>query len=120
MAWQEKGSLFEDAGDVGGDIQVGKSFERRFVNPDLPGRLIDVTLYPVQEEGAVVVDVQMHTEFMICQDIEDPGSTEEWCDYRYVTLKTTGFGTVEQAEAAAEEVLAKYDPAEITWDGEPF
>lgn len=120
MAWQEKNSLFEDAGDMGGDVQVGKAYSRRFFNPDLPGRLITINLYPVKEEGSAVIGVQMQTEFMICRDIEDPGSTEEWSTYRYVNLPIIGFGTAEQAELSCMKVLPKYDPAGTVWNGEPF
>lgn len=120
MVWQEKDDLFKDAGDTGGDVQVGKAYSRRFFNPDLPGRLVTMCLYPIREEGSAVVGVQMQTEFMICRDTEDPGSTEEWSDYRYVDLPIIGFGTVEQAELSCMEVLPKYDPAKIVWNGEPF
>ncbi len=76
--WVEKGELFEDAGDVGGDIQVGKAFDRRWVHRELPGRVLTIAAYPIQGDGSTPmppedapVHVQWQIQKTICTDIED-------------------------------------------------
>jgi hypothetical protein len=72
------------------------------------------------------VGLKMQTEFMICGDIDDPGSTEEWCDYRYDEPDTRPYtGTVEEILAAAEADALKMvrqfnGERDIHWDGKPF
>lgn len=70
--------------------------------------------------------VQMVTEFMICDDVDDPGSTEKWSIYAYQSRETPPFpGTVEEiikaAEAKAVALAEGFDAnLSIHWDGERF
>jgi len=72
------------------------------------------------------VGLRMQTEFMICRDIDDPGSTEEWCDYEYNDLDTRPYtGKVEEILAKAEADALKQvrmfnAERDIHWDGKPF
>lgn len=72
------------------------------------------------------VGLTMQTEFMICRDINDPGSTEEWCDYQYEELDAAPFtGTEEEivakANAAALKRVRMFNgERDIHWDGKPF
>lgn len=73
------------------------------------------------------VDLQMQTEFMICRDVDDPGSTEEWSEYQYdyVDDRPPYTGTIPEilaaANAAALQEVQTFDADKyITWDGKPF
>lgn len=72
------------------------------------------------------VGIQMVTEFMICADVDDPGSTEEWSVYAYQDRETPPFsGTVEEIVKAAEAkavALAEGFDADLSihWNGEKF
>lgn len=127
--WRELGELAEDAGDVGGDIQIGAAPERRFTHATLPGRVVDVTAYPIKGDGSnpmppeeAPVHVSWQHHLTICRDVADPGSTEEWADVRYPKVPEEyggPYATVEEAEAAARRLVAEFDPSGIEWDGDP-
>lgn len=124
--WQEQGELFEDAGDMGGDVQVGKAFNRRFINPDLPGRLVTVNVYPIAGDGnnepdLSEVDIECQVEYMICEDMDDPGGTEVWSDIKYDRdIDVLVSDSIEKAESAAKNYVKRFLPEHIAWDGEPF
>jgi hypothetical protein len=127
--WRELGELTEDAGDVGGDIQIGAAPERRFTHATLPGRVVDVTAYPIKGDGSnpmppedAPIHVSWQRHLTTCGDITDPGGTEQWADVRYpeVPKEFAGpYATVEEAEAAARRLVAEFDPSGIEWDGDP-
>jgi hypothetical protein len=127
MSWYEvEGGIFDDAGDQGGDVQVGRSFSKRFHNTKIPGVHVDAVAYPVAGDGnsepdLTDVGVQLCVEFMICTDLKDPGGTEKWCDYRYSNkADPLRYGSVKLAEAAARKVVENFTLFDIDWDGEPF
>lgn len=70
------------------------------------------------------VGVESLIEFMICEDLGDPGGTEEWSEYRYGPLDTRPYsGTAEVMIAEAEQDalawIMRYDADKfIAWDGE--
>jgi hypothetical protein len=126
--WKDDGHGIGKAGDVGGDIQVGEAYCRRFVHSRLAGRHIEVRAYPVANsqpdpgaEPTISLDVQ--TELMVATDPEDPGGSEEWSDLEYSDLPEQyerTYPSVEAAEQAAQEYLRQLDPArDFTWDGKP-
>lgn len=124
--WIMRCGLFKDAGDFGGDVQAGKSYSLSFRHATLPGRLVTVTAYPVWTEGPgdeeKTLTLEMQQELMICRDLDDPGSTEVWCDVSYVDLGERFNGvytTVERAETAACRLVLSQTPHDITWDGIP-
>lgn len=125
--WQQYGETIPDEGAVGGDIQAGRAPGKRFVNPEKPGAVFDVMAYPIFGDGtnamagpkdAVYVDVQYH--YTVCRDVDSPGDTEEWSDVQYESSRVTPirkFASVEDAEVFCDEVIKKYTPDRITWDG---
>lgn len=124
--WIRSGEIWADDGNPGGDEQVGKAASIRFVNPDLPGRMVTIYAYPHAPEGDDGHDlenlgVDTATEYMICRDLEDPGSTEEWSTYQYGTLDTAPLrADVSVAESVAYLWTSVRKGDEIGWDGEPF
>ncbi|MCP9209574.1 hypothetical protein [Streptomyces cucumeris] len=145
MGWVQYGDIQTDDGDYGGDIQIGKATHVRFIHTGMPGRLVTVTAYPVApersietQEGSVVhfhgfesdmnaVGIQSQIELMICGDIDDPGSTEEWSDYLYENLDTRPYSRgddetkVKAAEVDALRWVERFDAnRDIHWDGERF
>lgn len=145
MGWVQYGDVNTDDGEYGGDIQVGKASHVRFTHTDMPGRLVTVYAYPTAPERSIEttegtkttfhgykhdldsVGIQVQTEFMVCDDIDDPGSTERWSDYRYQELDTRpytrgdGDDRVKAAEVDALRWIERFDAnRDIAWDGEPF
>jgi hypothetical protein len=126
MSWIEKGVLNEDAGDVGGDDQIGPAFARRFVNPDLPGRLVTVCTYVVRDDMDIrngEWDVEEQIEYLICADMSDPGGTETWSEYSYErgTLDGRVRHSFEAAQADAREHIGRISPSDFYgWDGKEF
>jgi hypothetical protein len=128
--WKDDGHGITEAGDVGGDIQVGRAFSRRFVHSRLAGRHIEVRCYPIKGDGMTdhvpedVIRLEVQTELMAATDPEDPGGTEVWSDLAYEDALPEAFDldylSVEKAEEAAQRYLKQLDPAlHFTWDGKP-
>src|SRR5215469_3802815 len=93
-----------EAGDVGGDIQAGKSWSVRFVRDDLPCCLIDVTFYPVQyEETPGEWAVQRQVEWLLCSDPRDPWGNEVWSRDEYDDVSPVVIGSAEEAEREARD-----------------
>jgi hypothetical protein len=143
MGWVLHGAPWTDDGDHS-PLQVGRAAHIRFRHADKVGRLLTVTAYPkapereiVTREGSVEtfhgyefdmgqLAVEAQTEFMICDDINDPGGTENWCDYRYKVLDVDPYtGSDDEKTRAAEGDALKYirrfnGERDIDWDGERF
>lgn len=137
------GEPWTDNGDYS-PLQVGKAAHVRFRHLDKPGRLLTVTAYPMAPEVSITtrkgsvetfhgyrfdmdqLAVETQTEFMICEDIGDPGGTESWSDYRYKTLTVaprTGSDNekTRAAEADALAFIRRFNgERDIDWDGEQF
>ena len=142
MGWQKEKSGIVSGSDVGGDVQVGKAFSARFVNPDLPRCVVEITVFPSApersaetQEGSVTtfhgftndldsLGLDTQTEYVIANegaDMDSPWDDAEWDRTDFDTLDTAPFGgDVKKAEAAALRWLENFDPAHITWDGKPF
>ncbi len=71
------------AGDVGGDAQVGDAYSARWTRPLPDGTwgVVDRVYYVADVGDGLYVECQ--TEYLICTDPSDPGSTEVWADARY-------------------------------------
>jgi hypothetical protein len=117
--WVQHGVIWPDDG-THSDEQVGNAASVRFANPELPGRLL--TVYAFGEMGeSGEIDLKTMTEFMICRDLDDPGSTEEWCDYQYEELDHRPLKGVADAQSVALGWVKSFDAnRDIHWDGEPF
>lgn len=127
--WKDDGNGVRAAGAVGGDIQVGEAYSRRFVHSRLAGRAITVQAYPVMGDSSTpeipndVIRLEVQTELMVATDPDDLGSTEVWSDYEYSELPEAfevDYPDVETAELAARRYLKQLDPAlHFGWDGRP-
>lgn len=126
--WKDDGHGIVEAGDVGGDVQAGKAYSRRFVHERLAGRHIEVRAYPVYEHDMGDPDnpsvrLEVQTELMVATDPDDPGGTEVWSDLEYSDLPEKydrEYSSATAAGAAALGYLRQLDPAlHFTWDGRP-
>lgn len=122
--WRTHGAICE-AGDIGGDIQVGGAVEKRYVNSAYPGRLVIVAICPIAGDGTDAMaslesdtSLQVQIEYMICRDVDAPGDTEEWSDYRYMTIPLPPGTNIRQAEALCTPFLELYNGTNIVWNGE--
>jgi hypothetical protein len=137
MAWKiDPTGLMTDDGQPGGDVQVGKACSIRLENRELDAEkggghihLVTVYVYPEGSErpetpGEVdptSLSLVMQTEFMVCTDRDDPGSSEVWADLQYDILDTRAFRSIAEAGNVALGVLARFDPErDIHWDGGPI
>ena len=143
MGWVLHGEPWTDDGEYS-PLQVGKAAHIRFRHASKPGRLLTVTAYPMAPEVEITTRkgsvetfhgyefdmsklvVEAQTEFMICDDINDPGGTESWCDYRCEALDADPYtGSDDEKTRAAEADALKYvrrfnGERDIDWDGERF
>lgn len=110
-------------GDVGGDGQVTHAWSRQFVRPLRDGTFAVITVYVyVHDERMRTADdtltdplsMTRQTEFTVCRNPADVGSTDEFSDSTYVPVPG-----VANTEDAARAVCAAVDPAQFTWDGTP-
>lgn len=121
--WVETGEL-ANAGDVGGDSQVGEAYDRRFVHPDKPGCLITVYAYGVAYEndaveGGLEYGVEEMIERLICTDMADPGGTEIGSKAEYTAIDDYAtLHNTEEAQQAAHKHLAELDAGDLSWNGE--
>src|SRR6266540_6476860 len=106
-------------GDVGGDAQLDESFSVRFHHRHQPGAMVTFTYYAALDlDDLATIYVERQTELLACADPADPGSTEEWSDYRYETVQR-GFETVEAAIAAAKRAAEGHLVCDEAWPGQP-
>jgi hypothetical protein len=104
-------------GAVDGDAQLDESFSVRFHHRDLPGALVTYCYYAaVDLDDLTTIYVEQQTEYLVCIDPADPGSTEVWSDYRYATVER-GFGSVEAATAAARRAAEAHLACDERWSG---
>lgn len=130
--WREHDSGVGSAGDIGGDWQVGEAFDKRFVRSDLPGSLYTFAIYVIRHEGndgcvaheVGKIELRETVEFMICEDPDDPGSTEIWADNWYSPEGIDDydgtelmFSTVGEAETKARQMVEQFDATGVHWDG---
>jgi len=132
---------------IGGDYQITDGYSVRYHLADKSGNvkpradsegellhsMMEVSVYAEarfgsdgelepDSEGNPVIWLAVCVERMVCTDLDDPGSTERWCDYEHTNLDIF-FNTEEAAEVAARERAEKYaqDPElfrrDFSWDG---
>lgn len=127
LEWREdEVGMLEDAGDVGGDLQAGPSFSRRFIFGPVEGHYMVIEEYAYAEELDVDEDDERHggfgasemTMFTICTDLTDVGGSEIAADVSYGGGGYLVHDTVEQATAEAKRLMERndlptyYDPIE--------
>lgn len=110
-------------GDTGGDGQVGESWERRFCRrlPDRTYAVITTYFYVYddavrrgdEDVAGTELTLARQTEFLVCADPYDPGSTEVLTgDITYVD-DVEGEATEAGAKAACEALKA----SDYVWNG---
>jgi hypothetical protein len=105
--------------DVGGDAQLDESFSVRFHRHDHPGALVTFYYYAALDlDDLTTVYVERQTEYLVCTDPSDPGSTELWSDCRYRPM-ASGFESVEAATAAAKQAAEAHLACDEDWSGRP-
>lgn len=140
MVWKFTDERTDDAGSVGGDIQVGAAWSRRLVWSDDAGNPLavsndgapvfavidtayyaaDINLDRAEEDRPApedyYFDIQNQWCGTLCTDLDDVGGSEVYCDYEYEYVNALGFPT---AEAASDS--AKYHATHVRADafGEP-
>lgn len=127
LTWTEDPvGLMEDAGDIGGDVQAGPAFERRFVLGPVTGGdltepqylVVDVAAYASEwptfvelgkdREGAEY-GWDEQTQVTVCTDPSDPGGTEVWADIEYGTGSALTWPTIAEASADARRIIEQMD-----------
>jgi hypothetical protein len=111
--WREIGSL-SNGGDVGGDIQAGRTYARRFTRPAGPREhhVVDITYVAARDDefvqGARLDEywVSLYVEYILCTDPQQPGDTEIRGDVRSddSDRKRNVYRTVRDAEKRAEKL----------------
>lgn len=123
--------LFANAGEVGGDIQIGPSYSRRYTFGPVGGRYMIVEEYRYAANDAAYRDsraheyyVQTQTMFLICTDLYDPGGSELDAEYVYDDSAFTypTFGEANDAAYRGVEqsglwTVRPWDPTEMLRDG---
>ncbi len=109
--WVRQQPYADKAGPVGGDIQVGEAFNARWIRalPDGTFAVVTRTYYPAVDGGHRFLECD--TEYAVCTDPADPGSTEQWSEGRPSPCE--GDPTDEGALNAA---LAASEPTDIEWN----
>lgn len=114
-------------GDVGGDAQATRSFDRRYYHKELPGSLVTVYFYGVDlriidgeathfhEPPRYAVGIQH--ELTKCTDPANPGYSESWSDAVYEEDRSRTFTDLDEVTAAARRAAEQYTAARIPWDG---
>lgn len=82
--WVRREPAVFTAGDVS-EVQTSDAWDARWVL-DLPGDMFGVVTraFYLTANGA-----ECQTEYLVCTDPKDPGSTEEWSDYRFERVDGT-------------------------------
>src|SRR6266511_1521424 len=89
------------------------------VSDHQPAAMVTFTYYAALDlDDLATIYVERKTELLVCTDPADPGSTEQWSDYRYETVRR-GFGSVEAATAAARHAAEGHLTCEADWPGLP-
>ncbi len=118
--WQRVQPDVCNAGDVGGDVQVGEAYNVRWQRmlPDGNTAMITESTYRAlndlnNPDGPTHMERQ--TEYLVCSDPADPGSTELWSDARYATIHPSANDPVTDPEAVARRA-AEVPPNDHVWN----
>lgn len=88
---EDPDGIFDNAGDVGGDIQDSESYNRRFAIKLEDGTyaVLDFYAYWAKEDPETMVNartdrwIQTMVQYAVCADPNDVGETEKHSDIRY-------------------------------------
>ena len=122
LRWRELGSGASPAGDVGGDAQEGDAFSRHWV-ADLPNGLfarIEIAFYVQRsddQEDAPALVIARQTEYLVCRDPDDAGSTELASETIYD--QPHEWAESDPAEATAKLACESLYLHDVAWPDEP-
>jgi hypothetical protein len=127
--WRELAPLGPyDAGEIGGDIQMGAAWTRQFAlrRPDGQWAVITDSFYaacndgvsgPVTDESELYVQNQI--QWLVCTDLSDLGGTETWSDHEYEDEERVyRMDELERVDERARIRAARKDVDSYSWDGE--
>lgn len=124
MSWRQQGPVAceeKNSGDP--DDQVGRAWVKTFTHPDLPGRQVEVRLYPAVNDVNNPDLNDLHVEAELWYRISSadaPDGTGRWSDVDYDTnFDVMSYPSVEEAEKACRTGIERYRPERIDWDGSP-
>ncbi|MBD3004596.1 hypothetical protein [Streptomyces sp. 5-10] len=93
--WVLDGPIMEDAGDVGGDIQVGPAYSARFRSDDCPESRFEVTVYATAKPYIEL------------------GETDPQCPHDPVILERYGDGVARYAPMPEEHLACSFKPGTV-------
>ena len=113
MTWERRYPLVAAAGHVGGDQQAGEAYDARWVR-QLDGGLWSVVtrFYYVAGTGDGTVMIEQ-TEYLVCTDPGDPGSTEKASSDAYAIV--TSQPPLDEA-AVQDAAREAYGPSNAEWN----
>ncbi len=109
MSWERRYPLITAAGHVGGDHQVSEAYDARWVRqlPDGRWSVVTRTFYIAASDGATVMLEQ--TEYVVCTDPGDPGSTEVVSGAAYALVPSRPLDEAGVQDAAREAAAPTAD-----------
>lgn len=113
--WERREPLIAAAGDVGGDRQVSEAYDARWVRRLPVGCwLVASRAYYVAEsdDGKAMVE---RTEYVVCSDPGDPGSTEIASSETHATVTSAPPLDEAAVQDAAREAWA---PTNAEWNNQ--
>lgn len=93
--WVLDGPIMEDAGDIGGDIQVSPAVSARFRSDDCPEARFEVAVY------------------VTAKQYMDLGESDPDCPHRVVILESYGDGVVRRAPMPEEHLACSFKPGTV-------
>lgn len=93
--WELDGEVYEDSGDVGGDIQVGPAFSARFKSADCPEARFEIELYAT------------------AKTYMELGEEEPACPHKAVLLESLDNGAGRFAPLPEEHLACTYKPGTV-------
>lgn len=120
---------FADAGDVGGDYQLGPARSRQFAQKRDDGTYTVITEYAYTTPGNLSAfdagefygrrhgySVCNQTEIMHCRDLEDIGGSEIHSDIEYDDVPYMTIATKRDADALARTFIQRLSIEHYGWD----
>jgi hypothetical protein len=100
-----------EAGDVGGDAQVGEAWSARWIRhlPDGTWGVVDRCFYPADVGDGPYVERQ--TTYVICTNPHDPEAAPMWADAVYDTIA----GGESDREEIVQYAMDADGPSESEW-----
>lgn len=113
MTWQRVEPLVSEAGDVGGDGQVGEAYDAKWVRqmPDGRWSVVYRSYYVSEADG--VQTMAEKTDYLVCAAPGDPGGTEVASNDAYAVV--TSLPPLDDA-AVRDAAREAYGPTRAEWN----